>query len=197
MNSTIVNRCAKRIISSAAFSSCCATISTSTTSHKVTTTGNAVGQHLIAANTLRQFPRKAVSPQHNNGLKRYFSTRPVIAPFSLLPASEAATTRTTCNSFPQRFTMAATTLIFPKKGFSSAALQPRVDALDESVDPVQRQLLEEECIVLNDNDQVIGHDTKRNCHKIVNGDVLLHRAFSVFLFNGKGIKNNIFYNFTE
>lgn len=190
MTSTIVNRCSKRIISSAAFSSCCVT-----NIHKVTATGNAVGQHLIATNTLKQFPRKAVtvSSLHNNGLKRYFSTRPVIAPLSLLPASAAATTAITCNSFPRRFTMAATTLIFPKKEFSSAALQPRVDALDESVDPVQRQLLEEQCIVLNDSDQVIGHDTKRNCHKIVNGDVLLHRAFSVFLFNGKGKKKHAYF----
>ncbi|ODM89022.1 Isopentenyl-diphosphate Delta-isomerase I, chloroplastic [Orchesella cincta] len=79
-------------------------------------------------------------------------------------------------------------MTIPKMSYSTAVskLQPDTDALDESVDPIQRQLLAEQCIVLNDHDKVIGHDTKRNCHRIVNGDVLLHRAFSVFLFNGKG-----------
>ncbi|CAL8109723.1 unnamed protein product [Orchesella dallaii] len=76
----------------------------------------------------------------------------------------------------------------PKMSYSTAVskMQPDTDALDESVDPIQRQLLAEQCIVLNNQDEVIGHDTKRNCHRIVNQDVLLHRAFSVFLFNGKG-----------
>jgi len=54
------------------------------------------------------------------------------------------------------------------------------------LDPVQKKLLEEECIVLDLDDNVIGHDTKKNCHLIRNGDVKLHRAFSVFLFNSKG-----------
>lgn len=61
---------------------------------------------------------------------------------------------------------------------------------DMNLDPVQKKLLEEECIVLDKDDKVIGHDSKKNCHLIRNGDVLLHRAFSVFLFNTKG--NNIF-----
>lgn len=81
---------------------------------------------------------------------------------------------------------AAVATISRGNSFSSAVLQPQYDALDESVDPIQRQLLEEQCIVLNDKDQVIGHDTKRNCHRVMNGDLLLHRAFSVFLFNGNG-----------
>jgi hypothetical protein len=57
---------------------------------------------------------------------------------------------------------------------------------EANLDPVQRQLLEEECILLDNNDKVIGHDSKKNCHLIKDGDVLLHRAFSVFLFNTKG-----------
>ncbi|XP_021962924.1 isopentenyl-diphosphate Delta-isomerase 1 isoform X2 [Folsomia candida] len=57
---------------------------------------------------------------------------------------------------------------------------------DMNLDPVQKKLLEEECIVLDKDDKVIGHDSKKNCHLIRNGDVLLHRAFSVFLFNTKG-----------
>jgi len=54
-------------------------------------------------------------------------------------------------------------------------------------DPVQVQLLQEECILVDGNDQVIGHDSKKNCH--LNENIrkgLLHRAFSVFLFNQEG-----------
>lgn len=58
---------------------------------------------------------------------------------------------------------------------------------EEKIDPIQRKLLAEECIVLDENDGVLGHDTKKNCHLVQpNGDILLHRAFSVFLFNTKG-----------
>ena len=40
------------------------------------------------------------------------------------------------------------------------------------------------CIVINDEDKVIGEATKRKCH--LNSNIrkgMLHRAFSVFLFN--------------
>jgi isopentenyl-diphosphate delta-isomerase len=57
---------------------------------------------------------------------------------------------------------------------------------EANLDPVQKKLLEEECILLDNDDRVIGHDSKKNCHLIRNGDVKLHRAFSVFLFNSKG-----------
>lgn len=43
------------------------------------------------------------------------------------------------------------------------------------------------CILLNDKDEVIGKASKKDCHKntaIAQG--MLHRAFSVFLFNSKG-----------
>jgi isopentenyl-diphosphate delta-isomerase len=58
--------------------------------------------------------------------------------------------------------------------------------IEDSIDPFQKELLAEECILVDGNDQVLGHDSKKNCHLVVNGDVLLHRAFSVFLFNTKG-----------
>lgn len=52
------------------------------------------------------------------------------------------------------------------------------------LDETQVQLLSEECILVDKEDQVIGSDTKKNCHLNVNGK--LHRAFSVFLFNSDG-----------
>ncbi|XP_028391411.1 isopentenyl-diphosphate Delta-isomerase 1-like [Dendronephthya gigantea] len=52
------------------------------------------------------------------------------------------------------------------------------------LDKIQEQLLEEKCILINEEDKVIGEATKRECH--LNSNIkkgMLHRAFSVFLFN--------------
>ncbi|GFT60036.1 isopentenyl-diphosphate Delta-isomerase 1 [Trichonephila clavipes] len=54
-------------------------------------------------------------------------------------------------------------------------------------DPVQVKLLDEMCIAVDTNDKVIGPRTKKECHLMENiNKGLLHRAFSVFLFNTKG-----------
>jgi len=54
-------------------------------------------------------------------------------------------------------------------------------------DPEQLKLMAEECIVVDDQDKVLGHATKEACHLLVNiRKGLLHRAFSVCLFNSKG-----------
>jgi len=48
--------------------------------------------------------------------------------------------------------------------------------------------MEEVCIVVDENDKVLRHGSKRECHQCSNiygKDKLLHRAFSVFLFNSK------------
>lgn len=59
---------------------------------------------------------------------------------------------------------------------------PEVDT--DSLDEKQVQLLAEMCILIDEDDQKIGADTKKNCHLNTNIDKgLLHRAFSVFLFN--------------
>jgi len=59
---------------------------------------------------------------------------------------------------------------------------------DAGMDAVQRRLMfEDECILVDEQDNVVGHESKYNCHlmeKIENGHAL-HRAFSVFLFNSK------------
>jgi len=43
--------------------------------------------------------------------------------------------------------------------------------------------MEEILLVVNENDEVIGRETREKCHA---GEGLLHRAITVFLFNNKG-----------
>ncbi|XP_022609757.1 isopentenyl-diphosphate Delta-isomerase 1 [Seriola dumerili] len=66
----------------------------------------------------------------------------------------------------------------------SAVRMPEIttDHLDEK----QVQLLSEMCILIDENDCRTGADTKKNCHLNSNIDKgLLHRAFSVFIFNSE------------
>ncbi|EEH18413.1 isopentenyl-diphosphate delta-isomerase [Paracoccidioides brasiliensis Pb03] len=54
----------------------------------------------------------------------------------------------------------------------------------EGYDVEQIRLMDEVCIVLDENDQPIGSASKKTCHLKSNIDRgLLHRAFSVFLFD--------------
>nr|XP_045730457.1 isopentenyl-diphosphate Delta-isomerase 1 isoform X1 [Mirounga angustirostris] len=63
-----------------------------------------------------------------------------------------------------------------------AASMPEIDI--DKLDAQQVQLLAEMCILIDEEDRRIGAETKRNCHLNENIDRgLLHRAFSVFLFN--------------
>ncbi|EDO35940.1 predicted protein [Nematostella vectensis] len=61
-------------------------------------------------------------------------------------------------------------------------------AHEGDLDVTQRRLLEEQCILVDTDDNVQGCATKRECHLKENivEQGLLHRAFSVFLFNSKG-----------
>nr|AMJ39469.1 isopentenyl diphosphate isomerase [Bixa orellana] len=62
------------------------------------------------------------------------------------------------------------------------------DAPDAGMDAVQRRLMfEDECILVDENDNVVGHESKYNCHlwEKIQNEHMLHRAFSVFLFNTK------------
>jgi len=53
-------------------------------------------------------------------------------------------------------------------------------------DQTQWHLMEEMCILVNEKDEAIGKETKKNSHLKSNIEKgLLHRAFSVFLFNSK------------
>lgn len=53
-------------------------------------------------------------------------------------------------------------------------------------DEEQVRLMDEVCIVLDENDMPIGSASKKVCHLMENIDKgLLHRAFSVFLFDSE------------
>ncbi|PKU73440.1 Isopentenyl-diphosphate Delta-isomerase I [Dendrobium catenatum] len=63
-----------------------------------------------------------------------------------------------------------------------------VSAEDSAMDAIQRRLMfEDECILVDEHDNVVGHESKYNCHLMekIEKENLLHRAFSVFLFNSK------------
>ena len=53
------------------------------------------------------------------------------------------------------------------------------------LDPVQEALLTEPCILVNAEDEVLGQASKRECHQVESGTSLLHRAFSLFVFNSR------------
>ncbi|XP_023320062.1 isopentenyl-diphosphate Delta-isomerase 1 [Eurytemora carolleeae] len=55
-----------------------------------------------------------------------------------------------------------------------------------AIDPVQEALLSEPCILVDEQDRAIGQASKKDCHRMVEGGSLLHRAFSLFIFNNKG-----------
>ncbi|KAI9736414.1 MAG: isopentenyl-diphosphate delta-isomerase idi1 [Claussenomyces sp. TS43310] len=68
--------------------------------------------------------------------------------------------------------------LFPDIDTSATAL----DGHDEE----QIRLMDEVCIVLDENDKPIGNFSKKICHLMTNIDKgLLHRAFSVFLFDSR------------
>lgn len=47
-------------------------------------------------------------------------------------------------------------------------------------------MLRDMCILVNENDEITGHGTKKDCHRFTRSQQgLLHRAFSVFLFNSE------------
>ncbi|KAG4305851.1 hypothetical protein PORY_000761 [Pneumocystis oryctolagi] len=54
-------------------------------------------------------------------------------------------------------------------------------------DPEQQRLMNETCILVDENDHMIGFASKKKCHLLKNIQKgMLHRAFSVFLFDQKG-----------
>lgn len=77
--------------------------------------------------------------------------------------------------------------ISDKPTSSSSADDNESQGLFEGHDQEQIKLMDELCIVLDYNDRPIGAATKKLCHLMTNINAgLLHRAFSVFLFNEKG-----------
>lgn len=50
----------------------------------------------------------------------------------------------------------------------------------QGYDEAQKEMMTENCIVVDKNDNILGQDSKINCHL---GNGKLHRAFSVLIFN--------------
>ncbi|KAJ9298291.1 hypothetical protein DTO271G3_3896 [Paecilomyces variotii] len=73
--------------------------------------------------------------------------------------------------------------VFPTSAAGSSA---RDGGELEGYDEEQIRLMDEVCIVLDENDKPIGSATKKTCHLMTNiNQGLLHRAFSVFLFDSQ------------
>lgn len=61
------------------------------------------------------------------------------------------------------------------------------DDVLKGLDETQVKLMQEECILVDKDDTNIGSASKKTCHLLENiNKGMLHRAFSVFLFNSKG-----------
>ncbi|XP_050433750.1 isopentenyl-diphosphate Delta-isomerase 1 [Adelges cooleyi] len=69
------------------------------------------------------------------------------------------------------------------KLFGLLPLRRYLATVAKPLNPVQEAALEERCILVDENDHECGSASKRDCHRLVNGHIPLHRAFSVFLFN--------------
>ena len=53
----------------------------------------------------------------------------------------------------------------------------------QEYDQEQIEMMKEACILVDEEDNILGKDTKINCHL---GEGKLHRAFSILLFNNSG-----------
>lgn len=70
---------------------------------------------------------------------------------------------------------------------TSSSSSEQTDDLFNGHDEEQIKLMDELCIVLDNDDKPVGAGTKKLCHIMENIEKgLLHRAFSVFLFNDEG-----------
>lgn len=70
---------------------------------------------------------------------------------------------------------------------SRRSLASSLTKAKEHLDPIQEASLKENCFLVDENDRIIGNSSKKDCHLVgKDGNLLLHRAFSVFLFNKNG-----------
>jgi len=70
-------------------------------------------------------------------------------------------------------------LIGPLIQSTMSEARPELQGYDQE----QIEMMEEACILVDEEDNILGKDTKVNCHL---GEGKLHRAFSVLLFNSSG-----------
>lgn len=72
----------------------------------------------------------------------------------------------------------------PKNG---AIRKKTLSEIMAAADPEQRKMMQECVILLDEEDNVIGHGSKKDTHLMKNiNKGMLHRAFSVFMFNSEG-----------
>ncbi|KAI4727033.1 IDI1, isopentenyl diphosphate:dimethylallyl diphosphate isomerase [Aureobasidium sp. EXF-10728] len=99
----------------------------------------------------------------------------------------ATTTTTTTAAQAPQITAENILRLFPQINTSLANATSATHDNDlEGYDEEQIRLMDEVCIVLDENDLPIGSASKKVCHLMENIQKgLLHRAFSVFLFDNK------------
>jgi len=121
-----------------------------------------------------------------------WSARPVLTARALLPSSlRAPRTAPGRGSYGAPAVPAPRRSVFPPTSVagSKVALARGLAAMRTDYDVEQMRLLDaDECIIVNEGDQVLGHGSKKFCHLMENiaAGNALHRAFSVFLFSTDG-----------
>ena len=97
----------------------------------------------------------------------------------MLTSMEAIKPNNTCSTPPAMPTAAAIATV--------PLAKPKADALLDDKDMMQRVLMQQErCILVDEQDRVVGSASKRDCHLMENIDRgMLHRAFSVIMFNSR------------
>ncbi|KAH8700813.1 isopentenyl-diphosphate delta-isomerase [Talaromyces proteolyticus] len=99
---------------------------------------------------------------------------------TVAPAHVVITADNVATLFPDVDTSLAHQTLPTANGDSSTREGGDLEGYDEE----QVRLMEEVCIVLDNDDKPIGSASKKTCHLMTNIDRgLLHRAFSVFLFD--------------
>lgn len=109
-----------------------------------------------------------------------------MATTTLTTSAPATTNGTTHLQSPERITADNVQRLFPDVNTSiiGARSSTRGDSDLAGYDEEQIRLMEEVCIVLDEDDKPIGSASKKICHLMSNiNQGLLHRAFSVFLFD--------------
>ncbi|KAK3733764.1 hypothetical protein RRG08_026876 [Elysia crispata] len=73
------------------------------------------------------------------------------------------------------------------QNYSTSSSKMSEDDVLKGLDETQVKLMEEKCILVDTDDLKIGSASKKTCHLLENiNKGMLHRAFSVFLFNSRG-----------
>lgn len=118
-----------------------------------------------------QFKQAEGLPQLNKAAGS--TSPPLLPPLTVLPTNIMSTTTTTMTETAEQSTAPATTT-------TTSADTLALAGHDEE----QIRLMEERCIVLDHDDHAIRDGSKKECHLMTNiNSGLLHRAFSVFLFD--------------